>query len=277
MTTVSRQAREKNKSVGFVPTMGYLHQGHLSLIRKARNENDFLIVSIYVNPTQFGQGEDFNEYPRSKAKDIELCRREKADVVFAPEDKDMYPESFQTFISNEGNLSKNLCGLMRPGHFKGVCTVVDKLFNIVEPHTAYFGQKDFQQARIIEQMVKDLNKSIKIKILPIVRADDGLALSSRNEYLTSEERKKATVLYQSLKEAEKMIRSGIKDAELIKRKIRDLMKGRKVKKIDYIEIVDALALEKADRIKGEVLVALAVWIGKTRLIDNILIESKKEK
>ncbi len=272
MNEISQEAHNENKSIGFVPTMGYLHEGHLSLIEKARRENDFLVISIYVNPTQFGPDEDFDRYPRDIKRDKKLAGKGKVDVVFAPEDKAMYPGSFQTYINNEGMLSKGLCGIMRPGHFRGVCTVVDKLFNIIEPDTTYFGQKDYQQVLILKQMVRDLNKNIEIKILPIVREEDGLAVSSRNKYLSPKERKKATILYESLKAAEDMIKSDIKDVRSIKKAMVKRIKDKNATKIDYIKIVDSETLEKVDRINKKVLVALAVWIGKNRLIDNILVE-----
>jgi pantoate--beta-alanine ligase len=265
--------KQKNKSIGFVATLGCIHQGHLSLIKKARKETDFLVVSIYVNPTQFGPGEDYNKYPRDLKKDKSLLRKESVDLLFAPLNIDIYPKDYQTYVISQGNLSKNLCGASREGHFNGVCTIVDKLFNIIKPDVSYFGQKDYQQAQIIKQMVKDLNKDVKIKVLPIVREKDGLALSSRNQYLDSTERKKAKLLYQLLKEAKDKIKKGNKNPESIKQSIRAKIQNVKDIKIDYIEIVDAKTLEKIKYIKGQVLIALAIYVGKTRLIDNILVRT----
>lgn len=243
------------------------------MIKKARKETDFLVVSIYVNPTQFGPGEDYNKYPRDLKKDKSLLRKESVDLLFAPLNIDIYPKDYQTYVISQGNLSKNLCGASREGHFNGVCTIVDKLFNIIKPDVSYFGQKDYQQAQIIKQMVKDLNKDVKIKVLPIVREKDGLALSSRNQYLDSTERKKAKLLYQLLKEAKDKIKKGNKNPESIKQSIRAKIQNVKDIKIDYIEIVDAKTLEKIKYIKGQVLIALAIYVGKTRLIDNILVRT----
>lgn len=255
-----------------MPTMGYLHEGHLSLIRKARKQCDFLIISIYVNPIQFRPGEDYNKYPRDLKRDKKLARDGKVDVIFAPTDNIMYPDNFQTKVNNEGSLSGKLCGIKRPGHFKGVCTVVTKLFNIVKADVAYFGQKDYQQASIIKQMVKDLNMDTKIKILPTVREDDGLAVSSRNKYLNSNEREKAAVLYQSLIKAKKLIKDGKKDTKHIKQIIRRTIRKAKGIRTDYCEIVDPVTLKNVKDINKKVLIALCIWIGKTRLIDNILIK-----
>lgn len=261
-----------NKTIGFVPTMGYLHQGHLSLIRRARRDCKAVTVSIYVNPTQFGPKEDFDRYPRNTRRDRMLASREKVDYLFTPDGKDMYPGPFETHVSVR-NLSKGLCGTSRSHHFEGVCTVVAKLFNIVEPDIAYFGQKDFQQAVIIKQMVKDLNMNVKIKVLPIIREDDGLAMSSRNEYLTDSQKKTAPILYHSLQEAKKIIKGGLKDSKKIIDLIKRIIKSQGNIKIDYVEIVDPNTLRRKEKIDNKVLIALAVWIGKTRLIDNILVNS----
>lgn len=276
MRKVSHQARSKNKSIGFVPTMGYLHKGHLSLIKKARRECDFVIISIYVNPIQFGPKEDYKRYPRDLKRDKRLAREEKVDVVFIPKDKDIYPDGYQTYVDNEGSLSEGLCGATRPGHFKGVCTIVCKLFNIIKPDRAYFGQKDYQQAQIVKQMVRDLNMDVKIRVLPTVRDEDGLAISSRNEYLSLSERRRALILYRSLQQAKRMIKEGIKDVSYIRNNIKDKIKGIKPTKIDYIEIVDSNTLKRVNKIDREVLIALAVWIGRTRLIDNMIISHKPQ-
>jgi len=256
--------------------MGYLHKGHLSLIKKARRECDFVIISIYVNPIQFGPKEDYKRYPRDLKRDKRLAREEKVDVVFIPKDKDIYPDGYQTYVDNEGSLSEGLCGATRPGHFKGVCTIVCKLFNIIKPDRAYFGQKDYQQAQIVKQMVRDLNMDVKIRVLPTVRDEDGLAISSRNEYLSLSERRRALILYRSLQQAKRMIKEGIKDVSYIRNNIKDKIKGIKPTKIDYIEIVDSNTLKRVNKIDREVLIALAVWIGRTRLIDNMIISHKPQ-
>lgn len=267
---IIREARKKRKVIGFVPTMGALHEGHFSLIRAARKECDFVVVSIFVNPIQFGPTEDFKKYPRNFKKDKRLLKLEKVDLIFYPRVKDMYPKDFSTFVE-EQFLSKPLCGKSRPGHFKGVCTVVAKLFNIVEPDVAYFGQKDYQQAQIIKRMVEDLNFPIKIKVLPIIRERDGLAMSSRNSYLSFKERKDATILLAALRLARTLINKGERSSRNLRKEIIQIIKSKKSAKIDYVEIVDAHTLRRLTRIKGKVLVALAVYIGKTRLIDNIVV------
>jgi len=275
MYEFSKKAHLEGKTIGFVPTMGYLHQGHLSLIRKARKENDIVVVSIFVNPIQFGPKEDFRKYPRDLKRDMNLAKQVGTDVIFYPDAKDMYPEGFKTYVNVE-ELSEKLCGKFRPGHFKGVATVVTKLFNIVCPDIAYFGQKDAQQAIIIKRMVADLNIPVKIKVLPIVREKDGLAMSSRNTYLNEKERKDALVLYQALNLAKELIKSGITDTKTIIRKMRQLIEKKKNAKIDYIEIVQMENLKSLKVISDNCLIALAVWIGKTRLIDNIIV-NKYEK
>jgi len=272
MYEFSKKAHLEGKTIGFVPTMGYLHQGHLSLIRKARKENDIVVVSIFVNPIQFGPKEDFKKYPRDLKRDMNLAKQVGTDVIFYPDAKDMYPEGFKTYVNVE-QLSEKLCGKFRPGHFKGVATVVTKLFNIVCPDIAYFGQKDAQQAIIIKRIVADLNIPVKIKVLPIVREKDGLAMSSRNTYLNEKERKDALVLYQALNLAKELIKSGITDTKTIIRKMRQLIEKKKNAKIDYIEIVQMENLKSLKVISDNCLIALAVWIGKTRLIDNIIIKS----
>jgi len=270
---IIKKAKSKKKIVGFVPTMGALHLGHLSLIREAKKECDFVVVSIFVNPIQFGPHEDYRRYPRNFKEDKKILEEEKVDLLFLPSVKAMYPENFSTYVE-EVSLSKYLCGRFRPGHFRGVTTVVAKLFNIVSPDISYFGQKDFQQAQIIKRMVRDLNFSIKIKVLPIIREEDGLAMSSRNSYLTYSEREKAKFLYRSLKKAEKMIKKGEKDAGKIKRRMIEFIKEKiPESKIDYVEIVSPFALENLNTLKKnqKVLIALAVHLGGARLIDNILV------
>jgi len=269
--TAAIKARKKSKRIGFVPTMGVLHKGHLSLIKAARKECSFVAVSIFVNPIQFGPKEDFRSYPRNFKKDKMLLEYEGVDLVFYPTISVMYRKDFSVYVE-EVSLSRYLCGKSRPGHFKGVCTVVTKLFNIIQPDIAYFGQKDYQQAQIIKKMVKDLNFPLKIKVLPIVREKDGLAMSSRNKYLSIKERKDALCLYNSLMLASKMVRDGIRSSDTVVANMKRLIRNQvPYARIDYINIVNPDTLEDVKRIKGEALVALAVYIGKTRLIDNMLL------
>ena len=268
MQAISRALRRTGKKIGFVPTMGYLHDGHISLVRCAKKENDVVVMSIFVNPTQFGPNEDFERYPRDLRRDSEIAKREKVDFLFAPEVSDMYPEGFSTYVEVEG-LTEGLCGARRPGHFRGVATVVTKLLNIVQPHKAYFGKKDFQQLKVIERLVKDLELDVEVVGCPIVREEDGLAKSSRNVYLSPEERKSATSLYGALKLAKKMIDEGERDPEMIKAEMRKFILSHPyVKKIDYVEIVDANLLKPVKSLKEGDLIALAVFVGNTRLIDN---------
>lgn len=269
-----KEEKRNGKSIGFVPTMGYLHEGHLSLVRQSIKENDLTVVSIFVNPIQFGPGEDFNRYPRDIERDKRLLEKEGVHYLFSPDEDEMYPAGFKTFVE-VAEIGKKLCGKSRPGHFKGVSTIVLKLFNIVQPNRAYFGQKDAQQAIIIKKMVKDLNLDVDIVVMPIVREEDGLAMSSRNVYLNEEERKNAIVLYKSLREAEKMIRMGEKNAEKVVNRIKEVIMSYPEALIDYIEIVDTEELNPVNPIKGKVLIALAVYIGKARLIDNMILEVEK--
>jgi pantoate--beta-alanine ligase len=270
--SLSDRLRKEGKIIGFVPTMGYLHEGHLSLVRRSRSECGVTIVSIFVNPTQFGPGEDYGRYPRDEERDLKLLSRLNVDYVFMPSVEDMYPDGYSTYVE-EISLSRYLCGAKRPGHFRGVCTVVTKLFNIVKPHRAYFGKKDYQQFRIIERMVRDLNMEVEIVPCEIVREPDGLAMSSRNVYLSPEERKEAVCLYKSLELAKELIKKGERSPESIKAEMEKFILSHKsVKKIDYIEIVDKFTLEPVSEIKGNELIALAVFIGKARLIDNTEVE-----
>lgn len=272
ISRVLKKIKLEKKSVGFVPTMGALHAGHLSLILQARKENDFVVVSIFVNPAQFGPREDYRQYPRPIKKDIAFLRRAGVDFIFNPQAKDMYPEGSATYVSVEG-LSRLLCGRIRPGHFRGVATVVAKLFNIIGPDTAYFGQKDAQQAIIIKRMAGDLNMPVKIKVMPIVRERDGLALSSRNVYLDKQERKDALVLSQALNLAKNLIKGGLKDSDKIVREMKKLIRQKKIAKIDYAAVVDLKSLKSLRKISDHCLITLAVWIGKTRLIDNICLKN----
>ncbi len=259
-------------SVGLVPTMGYLHEGHQSLIKRARKENDLVVVSLFVNPTQFAPGEDLDSYPKDLEKDAWLCESEGADILFAPDADEMYHKDYGTFVEVTGEMTKGLCGKARPTHFRGVTSVVSKLFNIVSPDRAYFGQKDAQQVAVIKRMVRDLNFGLEIVVCPIVREADGLAKSSRNIYLTKEERKAALVLNKSLKEAKALVLSGERDGGKIKLMIEDKISKEFLAEIDYVEVVDADTVEPVDIIKGNVLIALAVRFGKARLIDNMSLE-----
>ncbi len=260
--------KKEGLTIGFVPTMGYLHEGHQSLIKNAL-ENDKVIVSIFVNPIQFGPGEDFATYPRDIDRDIEKCSEAGADLIFAPLPEEMYLNDFSTFVDMTGP-TDDLCGKARPGHFKGVCTVVNKLFNIVAPDKAYFGEKDAQQLAVIKRMVRDLNINIKIIGCPIIREKDGLAKSSRNTYLSVEERKAALVINKALTSGKNMIQNGEKNPDKIVSAITSVINEEPLAKIDYIKIVDADTISAVSEINGNILVAAAVYIGKTRLIDNFI-------
>jgi pantoate--beta-alanine ligase len=264
-------AREQGKLIGLVPTMGALHAGHVSLIRAARKEADFVVVSIFVNPAQFGPNEDLSRYPRPFEADAKICETENVDLIFHPTPEVMYPPSFKTYIEVH-DLQNVLCGASRPGHFRGVATVVLKLFDIVRPDIAYFGQKDAQQARILMQMVRDLDVPVKLKLCPIVREADGLALSSRNVYLDADQRKHASALFRSLEALRTRIDAGEHQAELLIRQARALIEATPGARIDYVAIVDFDTLQPLQRLKGKVLIALAVYFGATRLIDNLLLD-----
>jgi pantoate--beta-alanine ligase len=272
MQTFIKMLKKEGRTIGFVPTMGYLHDGHISLMRAAKTHTDVVAASIFVNPLQFGPSEDFEKYPRDFARDEELAAKAGVDVIFYPRKEDMYPAGYSTYVEVAG-MSQVLCGASRPGHFRGVTTVITKLFSIIRPDIAYFGQKDAQQAAIIKKMVEDLNMGIDIKVLPTVREADGLAMSSRNVYLSKTERRDAVVLYESLKKAEEMIRGGARDPKAIIKTIEEMIRASPTSKIDYISIVDAKTLKDVKTIAGEVLVALAVFMGRTRLIDNITVKT----
>lgn len=267
-----KEWRKQGLSVGLVPTMGYLHEGHKSLIDRAVKENDRVVVSVFVNPMQFGVGEDLESYPRDLERDSALCEAAGAALIFHPQPEEMYTKDFSSFV-DMNTLTKGLCGKTRPIHFRGVCTVVSKLFNIVTPDRAYFGQKDAQQLAVIRHMVSDLNFGIEIVGCPIIREEDGLAKSSRNTYLNPDERKAATVLNRSLQAAEEAFKNGEKDAVALIKIIRDVIEKEPLAKIDYVEIVDWNTLEAVERIEDSVLMAIAVYIGKTRLIDNRIFEN----
>lgn len=260
--------RAAGKTVGLVPTMGFLHEGHLSLIREAKAENDVVVVSDFVNPTQFGPNEDFESYPRNIERDTELALSAGADVIFYPSVSEMYPPESSTYVEVEGNITRVLCGASRPTHFRGVTTVVNKLFNIVEPNKAYFGQKDAQQVAVLTKMVKDLHMDIELIICPIVREPDGLAMSSRNTYLSAEERKQAVILNQALKKAKNAFANGEKDVEKLTEIITDKINEMPLAVIDYVSILDFPSLKPIITIEKDALAAVAVKFGKTRLIDN---------
>lgn len=262
--------REQGLSVGLVPTMGYLHEGHKSLIDAAVEQNDRVVVSVFVNPIQFGPTEDLATYPRDLEHDAAICEEAGADLIFHPQPEEMYYDDFCTYIDMD-NLTKGLCGKTRPTHFRGVCTVVGKLFHIVGPDRAYFGQKDAQQLAVIRRMVRDLNFPLQIVGCPIVREEDGLAKSSRNTYLSPEERKAAVILHKGLTKGEEMVKAGERDARKVKKAICDIIASEPLAKIDYVDIVDFDNIQEKEVLEGSVLAAVAVYIGKTRLIDNFII------
>lgn len=268
-----KEARRRiSGSVGFVPTMGYLHDGHMALVKGARAENDTVIVSIFVNPTQFGPHEDYKSYPRDLKRDLALLERAGVELVFAPSAQEMYPSGYQTYVEVEG-VTERLEGELRPGHFRGVATVVAKLFNIVEPARAYFGQKDAQQLLVIRKMVKDLNINVEVVAVPTVREPDSLAMSSRNTYLNSEERKAATVLWRALSLAKGLYSQGQRSAERLRLEMKTLVEKEPLARIDYVSVADTETLEELDNIDRPTLVSMAVRIGRTRLIDNITLGS----
>jgi pantoate--beta-alanine ligase len=257
-------------SVGFVPTMGYLHEGHLALVRQARAENSVVVASIFVNPTQFGPTEDFRTYPRDPERDLAMLRKEKTDIVFMPSAEEIYPEGFSSWVEVE-KVTERLEGNCRPGHFKGVTTVVAKLFNIIEPTRAYFGQKDAQQALVINKMVADLNMNLEIIVAPTIRESDGLAMSSRNIYLNPQERRAATVLFKALTLARNLREKGERNAEHMRQEMTSVISKEPLAKIEYVSIADAETLEELTEIDKPALASLAVRIGKTRLIDNTVL------
>ena len=265
----------KNKLVGLVPTMGFLHEGHLSLIRRAAKENDLVVVSIFVNPTQFGPNEDFETYPRDINQDTKLAYEAGADIIFNPSASEIYPKGSSTWVNVEGDITSVLCGASRPTHFQGVTTVVSILFNIVKPTKAYFGQKDAQQAAVLTKMVRDLHIDLELIVCPIVREADGLALSSRNTYLSNEERKEALVLYQSLLKAKEAYQAGERDTEKLTQLITNTITSKPLAQIDYVSIYAYPTLQTITKIEDNAIIAVAVHFGKTRLIDNIILENSK--
>ncbi|MGI5921433.1 MAG: pantoate--beta-alanine ligase [Syntrophomonadaceae bacterium] len=267
-----QEQKRQGKTVGLVPTMGSLHEGHLALVRKARSSCDTVVVSIFVNPIQFNVQQDFEEYPRDLKQDTSLLEQENVDAVFAPSIPEMYPKGYSSFVELYGEITEKLCGGARPGHFKGVTTVVSKLFNICLPDLAFFGQKDAQQVLVIEKMVRELNFPLRIVRVPIVREADGLAKSSRNVHLNKSQRQQAPVLNRALQGARQLIEEGETGVERIKDYITDYIKTSSEARIDYVEIYNARDLSDLEIIRGEVIIALAVWFGTTRLIDNLIVE-----
>ncbi|MCA1927671.1 MAG: pantoate--beta-alanine ligase [Calditerrivibrio sp.] len=268
---ILRDIKNSGKSIGFVPTMGYLHSGHISLVDQSKKDNDFTVVSIFVNPTQFGPNEDLDKYPRDFVRDEKLLRDAGVDMVFYPSVETMYPDGYATFVNVE-RVTDPLCGAKRPGHFRGVATIVCKLFNIVSPDKSYFGLKDYQQVIVIKRMVEDLNMDVDVVGMPIVRESDGLAMSSRNVYLSPDERLSALSLSRSFPLVEKKLKSGERRASVIIKDVEDFISSHPYSRIDYVEIVDKDSLEKLDFIDRPFLIAMAVFINKTRLIDNKIFE-----
>lgn len=273
MQSFSSDAKSSGKTIAFVPTMGFLHDGHASLLKKGREAGDILVMSIFVNPTQFGPKEDYASYPRDLKKDLALAEANKVDVVFNPTAEEIYPTGFQTYIDVE-HLSKHLCGISRPGHFRGAATVVAKLFNIVMPDIAIFGEKDFQQLAVIKRMVRDLNMEVNIISMPIVREPDGLARSSRNRYLNMDERKAALCLCNALVKGQSIFNNGIKDANTILKEARNIIETEPLAVINYIKVCDINTLEDLEKIADRALLAVAVKIGENRLIDNIVLSNE---
>src|SRR4030042_633898 len=269
MKEFSSRARRAGKTIAFVPTMGFFHDGHLSLMRGGRKQGDLLVVSLFVNPTQFGPNEDFKNYPRDFKRDGKMAEEVGVDVLFVPEAMEMSPPDHQTVVRVE-KVTQNLCGKSRPTHFQGVTTVVMMLFEIVTPHVAIFGEKDYQQLVTVQQMARDLHMNVKVVGMPTVREADGLAMSSRNTYLLPEERKAALSLYRSLQKAKELLQKGERKANRILQEMKGILQSEPLVKIDYVQVCDAHTLQDVDRIEGDVVVALAAYLGKKRLIDNIV-------
>lgn len=271
MQALSDELR-RDKRIAFVPTMGYLHEGHLALVRKARELADIVVVSIFINPTQFGPQEDLAKYPRDYDRDATLLEQEKTDIIFYPESKEMYPKGYSTYVQVR-ELQNHLCGKSRVGHFVGVATVVAKLFNIVKPHFAVFGQKDYQQLKVIERMVRDLNMDLEIVPYPTVREKDGLAMSSRNTYLSPEEREKALLIHAAMTKVESLVRSGVRDVSKLREDAQQILTSRDGVTVEYVSIADPDTLEEVDQVEHKALLAIACHVGKTRLIDNTILEA----
>ncbi|MCP4694514.1 MAG: pantoate--beta-alanine ligase [Desulfobacterales bacterium] len=266
---IIRRARRSGQTIGLVPTMGFLHEGHLSLMRRARRENDLVVVSVFVNPSQFGPNEDLDAYPRDHERDKELMAGEKVDLMYFPTVEDLYPDGFTTFVEVEGPMTRVMCGRSRPIHFRGVTTIVAKLFNLATPDRAYFGQKDAQQAAVIQQMARDLNFDLDVVICETVREADGLAMSSRNSYLTPRQRVDALAISRSLFEAREMIEKGERRSAEVIRRIESRVNETREAVIDYVVVVDARTLADLETVRGEILIAAAVVLGNARLIDNV--------
>lgn len=273
MQAASSELRTRGRRIGFVPTMGALHEGHLSLVRRARQASEATVVSVFVNPAQFGPHEDYLKYPRDLERDSELLRQAQVDFLFAPPVEEIYPPDFQTYAMVE-RVGAPLEGECRPGHFRGVATVVLKLFHVVQPHMAFFGRKDAQQCAVVQQLVRDLNLAVDIVVCPIVREPDGLALSSRNAYLHGENRRAALVLYRSLVRARELVEKGERRVDVIAGEMRSLIEQEPRARIDYVAVVDAATLKPRSELAGRSLIALAVWVGAARLIDNMLVEHR---
>jgi len=273
MKDISSRVRAEGKTVAFVPTMGFFHEGHLSLMREGRKRGDLLVVSLFVNPTQFAPHEDFKNYPRDFEKDRKMAEEVGTDILFAPEVEEMYPSEHQTVVLVE-RVTRNLCGRSRPTHFGGVTTVVAMLFEIAAPHVAVFGEKDYQQLVTIRQMVRDLHMSVEVIGMPTVRETDGLAMSSRNTYLLPEERRAALSLHRSLQRAKELLQKGEKKASRILDEMNGILRSELLVRVDYVQICDANTLQDVDRIEGDVVIALAAYLGKTRLIDNLVYRTR---
>lgn len=271
MMALAKEWHKQGKRVGLVPTMGYLHQGHLSLAKTARKDCDIVVMSIFVNPTQFGPNEDYDSYPRDLSHDQELAASAGVDYIFAPQPSDMYPNGYSTFVNVEG-VTESLCGARRPGHFRGVATVISKLFHIIQPERAYFGQKDGQQVAVLRRMVKDLNIPVDLIAVPIVREEDGLALSSRNVYLTPEQRQQAVVLFQGLTKAKALFAGGERQADHLTKAVMDQIQTASLANIDYVQLVDGETMAPILQVEKTAMLAVAVYFGNTRLIDNVLLE-----
>ncbi len=270
MQSLADSFRREGKVIAFVPTMGYFHQGHLRLFEEGRRRGDVLVVSLFVNPIQFGQGEDYATYPRDLERDMRMAGEAGVDLLFTPSEEDMYPEGFQTYVTVE-EVTRNLCGAFRPNHFRGVATVVTKLFHIVKPHVAIFGEKDYQQLVTIRRMVGDLNMDIEIVGVPTVREEDGLAVSSRNAYLSPEERRVASLLFRALKEGERLYSEGERDGGRIARAVREILEREPLIRVEYVKVCDPERLEDVRTVEGRALLALAARIGRARLIDSIIL------
>ncbi|MDD4956577.1 MAG: pantoate--beta-alanine ligase [Candidatus Omnitrophica bacterium] len=271
MTDIAARIKGRGERIGFVPTMGYLHEGHASLLRAAREECDQVVMSVFVNPMQFGQNEDLGKYPRDQERDRHVAEKERVDVIFVPSVPEMYPEGYGTYVDVKGTVAENLCGASRPGHFRGVATVVLKLVNIVQPDVVYLGQKDAQQAAVIKKMFSDLNVPARIRVMPIVREPDGLAMSSRNAYLSTEERDEAVLIHGALVAAREMVCSGECDSRKISEEMRRIMSSGGNIRVDYIGFVDRDTLEDTEKVEEGTLIAVAAFLGGTRLIDNVII------